>query len=62
MRAYKSDLRDLIREAKGKLPKHSLSHKEKVEQFIKDLYPSERKERKAFIRKVLEDWKLWGKD
>jgi hypothetical protein len=55
----RSDLRDEIRRAKGKEPKHTLSLAEKIKQFIDDDFPRERKERKAFIKEVIESWKLW---
>lgn len=55
----RSDLRDAIREAKGKLPKHSLSLKEKIKQFIEDCYSDARKERKTLIAGVITDWDCW---
>ena len=55
----RSDLRDVIRAAKGKPPKHSLSFREKAAQFLDDMYPKENRTRKAFILKVLEDFELW---
>lgn len=58
----RSDLRDAIREAKGKPPKHSLSLKEKIAQFLDDDYPTERKERKKFIAEIVETWELWRND